>query len=159
MDDAIAKRPPVLLEHIDTNMWTAPFWEAAKRHELVTPRCGDCGHFRMPPTPFCPECRSQSVDWQVIAGNGVVFSYTVVTRAIIAGMEDDIPYVPAVIELPEAGGVRLISNIVDCPISVIEVGAACEVVWNDVAAGYTLPVFRLLATLVAAKTDVTVTQR
>ena len=74
-------------------------------------------------------------------------------------MEDDIPYVPAIIELPEAGGVRLISNIVDCPVSAIEVGAACEVVWNDVAAGYTLPLFRLLVTPGAAKTDATVAER
>lgn len=147
MDDAIAKRPPILLDKIDTNMWTEPFWEAAKRHELAIPRCGDCGHFRMPPTPFCPECQSQSLDWVVIAGNGIVFSYTVVTRAIIEGMEDDVPYVPAVIELPEAGGVRLITNIVDCPLSAITVGTACEVVWNDVPAGYSLPLFRLSETV------------
>ena len=97
----------------------------------------------MPPTPFCPECQSQALDWVVIAGGGIVFSYTVVTRAIIAGMEDDLPYVPAVIELPEAGGVKLISNIVDCPLSAIAIGAACALVWNDVPAGYALPLFRL----------------
>ena len=143
MDDLIAKKPPVLLDAIDTNPWTAPFWEAARRHELSIPRCADCGHFRMPPTPFCPECQSQAIDWVTISGAGIVFSYTIVARAIIPGMEDDVPYVPAVIELPEAPGTRLISNIIDAPLSALAVGKTCQVCWSDVEAGYTLPFFRL----------------
>lgn len=143
MNDSIAKYPPLLIESIDTNAWTAPFWEAAGRHELAISRCAQCGKFRMPPTPFCPACQSQEIEWTTIDGQGVVYSFTLVTRSIIPGMEDSVPYVPAVIELPEAEGVRLITNIVDAPLDAITVGAACEVVWHDTANGYTLPLFRL----------------
>ena len=144
MTDTIAKYPPLLIDTIDTNTWTAPFWEAAARHELSIPRCSQCGQFRMPPTPFCPGCQSQGIDWTTIQGHGVVYSFTLVTRSIIPGMEDTVPYVPAIIELPEAGDVRLISNIVDCSLEDITVGASCSLVWHDTANGYTLPLFRLM---------------
>ena len=143
MNDTIAKYPPLLVETIDTNAWTAPFWEATARHELAIPRCRDCGKFRMPPTPFCPGCQSQAIDWVAISNNGVVYSFTLVTRSIVPGMEDSLPYVPAIIELPEAGGVRLITNIVDSPLDEISVGAPCCLVWHDTVNGYTLPLYRL----------------
>ena len=125
MTDTIAKYPPLLVETIDTNSWTAPFWEATARHDLAIPRCSDCGRFRMPPTPFCPGCQSQAIEWVTMSENGVVYSFTLVTRSIVPGMEDSVPYVPAIIELPEADGVRLITNIVESQIDEISIGAPC----------------------------------
>ena len=143
MSDTIAKYPPLLVDSIDTNQWTEPFWEACRRHELTVPQCSDCGTFRMPPTPFCPNCQSQAINWVEIEGRGIVFTFTLVTRSIIPGMEDTVPYVPAIIELPEAGNVRLISNVVDSPLSDICVGAPCSLVWHDAENDYALPLFRL----------------
>ncbi|HXL63015.1 MAG TPA: zinc ribbon domain-containing protein, partial [Mycobacterium sp.] len=53
---------------IAVNHTTEPFWEAAKQRRLVAPQCTDCGSFRMPPTPFCPNCRSRSVNWIELSG-------------------------------------------------------------------------------------------
>ena len=97
----------------------------------------------MPPTPFCPECRSQEISWVELSGQGTVYSYTVVSRAIFNGMEDCLPYVPAVVELADAGGVRLITNIVDAPIDAIAVDAPVTVVFDDLATGTSIPRFRL----------------
>ena len=111
----IARHPPPELFKLATNAWTQPFWDATARHELVAARCADCGTFRMPPTPFCPCCQSQSIDWNVLSGRGEVYSYTIVERAILPGMGAHLPYVPAVISLEGAGGTRLVSNVVDVP--------------------------------------------
>ena len=129
---AIAKRPPPELFKLSTNAWTQPFWDATARHELVAAQCADCGTFRMPPTPFCPCCQSQRIDWQTLSGRGEVYSYTIVERAILPGMDEHLPYVPAVITLDGAGGVRLISNVVDVELADIRVGMAVQVVWDDV---------------------------
>jgi uncharacterized OB-fold protein len=141
----IARRPPAHLFKFDTDAWTAPFWEAAKAHRLVVARCASCGHHRMPPTPFCPGCRSQEIDWAESAGRGAVYSYTVVSREIMPGMADSLPYVPAVITLDDAGGVRLISNVVDAEVEAIVVGAPVDVVWDDREDGITVARFRLVA--------------
>ena len=137
----IAKRPPPELFKLSTNAWTQPFWDATARHALVAARCAGCGRFRMPPTPFCPHCQSQSIDWRTLSGRGTVYSYTVVERAILPGMEDHLPYVPAVIELDGAPGVRLISNIVDIEVANIHVGMAVAVVWDDHRNGVAVPRF------------------
>ena len=138
----IARRPPPELFKLATNAWTQPFWDATARHELVAARCVDCGTFRMPPTPFCPCCQSQAIDWNVLSGRGEVYSYTIVERAILPGMEAHLPYVPAVISLEGAGGARLVSNVVDVRLDALRVGMQVQVVWDDMPQlGVALPRF------------------
>jgi uncharacterized OB-fold protein len=139
----VAKRPPDRLFELVTDQWTKPFWDAAAEHRLVAPRCADCATFRIPPTPFCPRCRSQRIDWPTLSGAGIVYSYSIVSRAIFPEMEDAVPYVTALIELPDAQGIRLISNIVDAPIDRIRVGAPVTVVFDHIAEGVAIPRFRL----------------
>jgi uncharacterized OB-fold protein len=130
MDD-IAKVPADEIFELVTDQWTEPFWTAARRHVLTVPKCASCGRFRMPPTPFCPHCLSQALEWPELSGEGTVYSFTVVNRAIIPAMQATLPYVPALIELPDAPGVRLVSNIVDVPVSAIAIGMAVRVRWHD----------------------------
>lgn len=141
MDTRIAQAPPAELARIDTSPWTAPFWAAAADHRLVVARCADCGQYRMPPTPFCPNCRSQRIDWTQITGDGTLYSYTIVERAIIPDMTGNLPYVPAIIAFAQAGGVRLISNIVGSRLCDLRVDARVVLHWREVGDGLALPVF------------------
>ena len=138
---AIAKRPPPELFKLATNAWTKPFWDAAARHSLVVAQCSGCGACRMPPTPFCPACQSQQINWRTLSGLGEVYSYTVVERAILPGMTDYLPYVPAVITLEGGGGVRLISNVVDVELADLAIGMKVMVVWDDLGEGVAVPRF------------------
>lgn len=141
MDERIARPPAEQLFQLTTDQWTKPFWDAAAQHRLVAPRCRQCGTFRMPPTPFCPVCLSQELDWPELSGRGTLYSYTIVNRAIIPEMEGSLPYVPALVELPDAGGMRLITNVIGVTIGSLKVGAALKVVWNDRSDGFTVPCF------------------
>ncbi|MFQ3359457.1 MAG: putative OB-fold protein [Porticoccaceae bacterium] len=58
-------------------------------------------------------------------------------------MEESLPYVPALVTLSDAPTIRLISNIVDVPISAISVGAEVRVVWNHLPDGVVVPRFTL----------------
>ena len=131
---SIARRPPPELFKFAANAWTQPFWDATARHELVAARCAACGTFRLPPTPFCPCCQAQRIDWTVLSGRGEVYSYTIVERAILPAMEGHLPYVPAVITLEGAGGTRLVSNVVDVALDALRVGMPVQVVWDDLPA-------------------------
>jgi uncharacterized OB-fold protein len=128
----MAKRPPDCLFRMSTDRFTQPFWDAAAGHRLTACKCGQCGHYRMPPTPFCPQCHSQRVVWEPLSGRGAVFSYTVVTHAILPEMQSHLPYVPAVISLEGADRIRLISNVVDVPVASVVVGMQVAVVWDAV---------------------------
>jgi uncharacterized OB-fold protein len=139
---ALAKRPPPDLFKLATNAWTQPFWDAAAQHRLVVAQCGTCGTCRMPPTPFCPACQSQQIDWKTLSGLGEIYSYTIVDRAILPGMADHLPYVPAVITLEGGGGVRLISKVVDVELADLAIGMPVHVVWDDLREGVAVPRFR-----------------
>ena len=139
---ALAKRPPPDLFKLATNAWTQPFWDAAAQHRLVVAQCGTCGTCRMPPTPFCPACQSQQIDWKTLTGLGEIYTYTIVDRAILPGMADHLPYVPAVITLEGGGGVRLISNVVDAELAELAIGMPVQVVWDDLREGVAVPRFR-----------------
>lgn len=139
----IAKRPPDALVRVVTDQWTAPFWSAAAQDRLTCAQCGDCGRFRMPPSPFCPHCRSQAVDWPTLPGTGRIFSFTIVERAVLPGTEDTIPYVPAVIDLDGAAPARIISNIVDSDVDAIRIGGRVRAVFDHLEEGVALPRFTL----------------
>jgi uncharacterized OB-fold protein len=136
-----AGAPPAELAVLTPDSWTEPFWVAAAEHRLVVPRCQSCGTFRMPPSPFCYVCQSQGIDWVQQTGDGRVYSYTIIHHAVVPLMRDALPYVVVVVELPDAGGVRVVSNLVDSDMAAVEVGMPVRLVWDDVAEGVAIPRF------------------
>jgi hypothetical protein len=122
------------------NATTLPFWQAAAQHRLVVQRCAGCGHTRLPPAPVCPECRSADADWKELTGRGEVYTYTIVHRAIAAGQP--LPTIIAVITLDDAGGVRMISNLVSVDPDAVAIGMSVELVWEDMSADFAIPRFR-----------------
>ena len=139
----IANYPPVISQEVLTDRWTEPFWANAREGRLVIASCASCGTMRMPPGPFCPACLSQEIEWKTLTGKGTIYSYTVVRRSIIPGMENSIPYVPAVVTLEGAGGFRLVSAVIESPIEDIRIDAAVDLVWSSGAGKQPLPYFRL----------------
>jgi hypothetical protein len=124
---------------ITTDVWTEPYWQAAKEERLVAPRCASCGAFRFPPTPFCPECRSQEIDWVTLSGRGSVFSYSVV-RGLLG--QPDLLLVPVVVEFDDAPGIHLVSNVVGVDPADVRIGMALDVGFVEISGGWKLPVFR-----------------
>jgi uncharacterized OB-fold protein len=139
----LANTIPGELVRIAVNKTTEPFWEAAKQHRLAAPQCAECGQFRMPPTPFCPNCRSAAVNWVELSGNAVVYSFAVVHG--FPGLPD-LTLVPAVLDLPDAPGARLVSNIIDVAPADVTIGMTVRVDFSPITDGWLLPVFRAMAT-------------
>ena len=121
----------------DTNR---PYWEAAKRHELVLQKCQSCGHYRHPAGDTCPNCLSDNLDWVRASGLGTVYTWTVFHQVYHPAFAEDAPYAVVAIELDE--GPRMVTNLVDCKIEDIQVGMPVEVVFDDVTEEITLPKFR-----------------
>jgi uncharacterized OB-fold protein len=139
---AVALATTIPGEHvrIAVNKDTEPFWQAAKERRLVAPQCGDCQTFRLPPTPFCPNCQSKNVNWVDLSGDAVVYSFAVVHG--FPGMPD-LVLVPAVLDLPDAPGARLVSNIVDVAPTDATIGMPVRVDFSPISDGWLLPVFRV----------------
>jgi len=138
--------PPTTYFHLVMDRWSEPFWRAAGEHRLEIPRCCKCGRFRMPPSAYCATCQSQEVAWVQVAGTGTVYTYTIITNPPFAEAAAHVPYIPAVIELDDAPGARLISAIVGAPPGDVAIGSRVKVIWQDLPDGAVLPRFELATT-------------
>ena len=117
-----------------------PFFEAAKRHELVVQRCTGCGTHRLPPRELCSSCLATESTWVEVSGHGEIFSYTVMHQIYHPAFAAEVPYAVVVVKLAE--GPKMISNLVDCPLSEIRIGMPVAVVFEPVSDTVTLPKFR-----------------
>jgi hypothetical protein len=120
---------------------TQAFWDAARRHELVIPRCRVCDAFFWYPRERCPSCLRADWEWTPVSGKGRLHTFTVVRQPSNPTFNEDVPYAYAMVQLDE--GVRLISNVVECAIpDDLEVNMRLEIVFDDVTDEWTLPKFR-----------------
>jgi uncharacterized OB-fold protein len=117
---------------------SAPFWEAARRHELKLQYCVACKAFIYYPRDRCPDCFSEGMEWRPVSGRGKVYSYTVVRRASSRAFADG-PYVLAIVELEE--GPRMTTNIV-APPEQVRVEMPVTVCFDDVTPQHTLVKFK-----------------
>ncbi len=119
---------------------TKPFWDGTVKHELLLPKCQDCGKAHFYPRPICPFCGSKNLDWIKSSGKGKVYSYAIQYRPLIPGLEP--PFVTAIIELDE--GVRMMSNLVGVePVPEnIRCDMRVQVTWQDLNEEVSLPLFK-----------------
>jgi uncharacterized OB-fold protein len=120
--------------------WSRPFWDAARRGELVLKRCTTCGHVDHPPYLYCTECGSEASEWTKASGKARLYAFAVNTYGVPFAFVPDLPYVTALVDLPE--GPRMISNVVGCPPAALRNGMDLEVVFEQVDGGVVLPKWR-----------------
>jgi uncharacterized OB-fold protein len=132
------KRYSKPLPHIDEEH--RPWWEAAQRHELYLQKCRDCGDLRFHPRALCTNCLSSHTEWVRAKGSGKVYTFTVTYQNQASGFRESLPYVMAWVELSE--GVKMLTNIIDCPVEQVKIDMPVEVVFDDVTPEVTLVKFR-----------------
>ena len=118
---------------------TQHFWDGTRDHRLLLQSCDDCSHVYFPPRPFCPKCSKRAVSTFAASGKATLASYVINERPHPAWDE---PYAIALVELAE--GVRMMTNIVDCPQTpeALQLDMALEVTWEKLNDEITLPLFR-----------------
>jgi uncharacterized OB-fold protein len=121
---------------------TAPFWEAARRHQLVVQRCAECGKLRFPPSPNCTRCSSERFAWEPVSGNGTIFSFIVVHQATIPEFRPYVPYNVIQVSLDEDPDLLLEGNAVDVDNDQLSIGQRVHVVFDDVTPEDTIPRWR-----------------
>ena len=133
-----AEKPTKPVPQVGPDM--APFFEAARRHELVAQQCSRCRTLRFPARAICSTCLGRNATWVRMSGRGAVFSFAIMHQANHPGFAAEVPYAVVVIELDE--GVRMLSNLVGCPTRDVRIGLPVEVVFDEVTPEVTLPKFR-----------------
>ncbi len=123
---------------------SAPYWEAAARHELRIARCSQCASFTVPPDQVCPQCgtTTPAFVFEPVSGRGRVRSWTVVRQSFLPGF--DVPFVLVDVELVEQEELRIIGRLLDGPDAAVRVGDPVTVAFEDLAPGVSVPAFEIV---------------
>lgn len=120
---------------------TAHFWTSGQRGALELLRCTACGYWLHPPGPVCPQCFG-TPEPRAVSGDAVVHTFTINHQRWQPDVE--VPYVVAIVELPEQDGLRLTTNIVGCAPEDVTIGMPVRVTFEQVEDVF-LPLFRPVA--------------
>lgn len=112
---------------------SAPFWKAAGEGVLLIKRCNACAAPHWYPRAHCPFCFSDDTAWVAAAGQGTIYSVSIMRAA-------GVPYAIAYVTLDE--GVTMLTHIVDAEFDALRIGARVQVVFKPAEGGARVPMFR-----------------
>jgi uncharacterized protein len=118
---------------------SVPFWDATRERRLVLPWSTATGGAMWFPRGVDPAAPGQPIEWREASGDAVVYAASVHHKPGPGRDPEDGPYVVALVDLPE--GVRMMTNIVDCPPGDVVVGMPVRLVWQPLSDGRHLPQF------------------
>jgi uncharacterized protein len=84
-----------------------PHWDALRAGRLVLQRCRGCRCWTWAPQPICPSCHSFDIGWEDVDPVGTVYSWTRTWQPFAPESTGHLPYVVVLVELPAAGGRRV----------------------------------------------------
>ena len=127
----------------------APYWDGARQRRLMIQRCTKCGTFQWGPEWLCHSCLSFEIGWVETEPTGRIYSWERVWHPTHPALKDQGPYLVTLIELPHAGNIRMIGNLLGGPMQAVEFGSVVTAEFEDCMRGdhaYTLVQWRLAKT-------------
>jgi uncharacterized OB-fold protein len=109
----------------------APYWAGTRAHELRVQRCNSCGTYQWGPEWICHGCRSRDVGWVAVEPRGRIYSWERSWHPVHPALTGAVPYVTVLVEIPGAGNVRMVGNLVGDPRAAVSIGAEVTAVFED----------------------------
>ena len=126
---------------------SAQFFDGARQGRLMLLRCRACDTFMSPIAgigapvrPRCVACFSGDLRWAPSSGTATLYSFVIMHQLYDEAFAAEIPYNIAVVETEE--GVRLTSQVVDCPNDQLEIDMPLEVTFERLSDAVAVPKFR-----------------
>ena len=122
-----------------------PFWDAVNERRLILQNCTDCDTLQYPPQLDCPGCEEgDTIEWVEVEGRGHIAAYIVIEDGRLNRRMPDQPYNLALITLDQDPTVNFYSNLPGVPPYEVPVGAAVEVMFEEVAPGQLIHEWKLV---------------
>ena len=110
--------------------------------KLTTTKCKRCSSLLWPPNKFCFKCLCGETELVELSGRGKVFAFTEIMDGAPYGMENQLPYVLAIVELEE--GIRMLTRIVGARYEDLKIGQEVVLTTRKIGEENIVPAFRPL---------------
>jgi len=107
-----------------------PFWSGLRKNVIRVQRCKSCGNWQWGPEWICHKCHSFDIGWEEIEGKGRIFSWTRMWHPVHPALNGHGAYITVLVEIPHAGNIRMIGNLLGDPMQKVEIGALVEAVFE-----------------------------
>ena len=107
------------------------FWEATKRHELLVQQCNACKNYQWGPEFCCHACLSFDMGWARVEPKGKIFSWERSWYPVHPALKTGVPYIAVLVELPQAGNVRMVGNLLGDREQPVVIDSEVEAVFED----------------------------
>ena len=108
-----------------------PYWDGLLEGKLQIQRCGDCGTWQWGPEWICHECNSFNMAWTPVEGEGTIYSWERAWHPVHPALQGRGPYIVVLVELPHAGNVRMIGNLLGDPAQDVTIGAKVKAIFEQ----------------------------
>lgn len=118
-----------------------PYWEGLKSNRLLVQRCINCRNWQWGPEWLCHACHSFDLGWEEIEGKGQIYSWERVWHPVHPALKEHGPYLVVLVELPGAGNIRMVGNLLGDPGQAAVIGSPVEAVFEhhrDAPTAFTL---------------------
>jgi len=103
---------------------SAPYWEGLRQNRLLVQRCCHCRTWQFGPEWICHHCHAFDPEWTEIEPRGRIFSWERVWHPSHAALKQHGPYIAVLVELPQAGHIRMVGNLLGDPRQEVRIGAS-----------------------------------
>jgi uncharacterized OB-fold protein len=109
---------------------SAPYWNGLCQNRLLVQRCGHCGTWQFGPEWICHQCHAFDPAWTEIEPRGQIFSWERVWHPSHAALKQHGAYLAVLVELPQAGYIRMVGNLLGDPMQEVTIGASVDGVFE-----------------------------
>ena len=102
---------------------SAPYWSGLREERLVVQHCAQCGTWQFGPEWICHRCHAFDPTWADVEPKGRIYSWERVWHPSHPALKAEGPYLAVLVELPHAGNVRMVGNLLGDPMQRVEIGA------------------------------------
>lgn len=107
-----------------------PYWEGLREERLLVQKCRSCATWQWGPEWVCHSCHSFDVGFEETTARGNIYSYERVWHPVHPALQEQGAYLVVLVELPDAGDIRLVGNLLGDPQQPVKIGAAVEGVFE-----------------------------
>lgn len=108
----------------------APYWEGIRVGALRVQRCRSCATWLWGPEWVCHQCHSFDLGFEDVAPSGIIYSWERVWHPVHPSLAEACPYIVVLVTLPQAGGVRMLGNLLGDARQPVLIDAPVEAVFE-----------------------------
>ena len=109
---------------------SAPYWAGLRENRLLVQRCTHCQTWQFGPEWLCHRCHAFDPEWTEVTPRGRIFSWERVWHPSHMALKQHGAYLAVLVELLDAGNVRMVGNLLGDPMQAVTIGAEVEGVFE-----------------------------